>query len=82
MTEPLSLSVVSEAVSNQPNGTVKSTSESDVNVTPPPASTVKDEVMGLTLGSDEESSLLQKQLKNQKSTQKQRNVSIYVALET
>ncbi|KAG1773930.1 hypothetical protein EDD22DRAFT_946794 [Suillus occidentalis] len=60
-TEPLSLSVVSEAVSNQPNGTVESTS--DVNVTPPPTS------IGLILSSDEESSLLQKQLKNQSNTQ-------------
>jgi hypothetical protein len=73
MTEPLSLSVVSEAVSNQLNGTVESTS--NVNGSPPPTSTVMEDVTGLTLTSDEESSPLQKQPKNQ------RNVSINIALE-
>jgi hypothetical protein len=65
--------VVSEAVPNQPNGTVESTTTGDVKGT----STVMEDVFG----SDEESSLLQKQPKNQKSTQKQRNVSINVTAE-
>ncbi|KAG1892769.1 hypothetical protein F4604DRAFT_52217 [Suillus subluteus] len=76
-TEPQSLMpVISEAVLNQSNGNVKSTT--DVNGTPPPTSTVMEDsdVIDLTLRSDEENSLLQKQPKNQKSTQKQRNVSI------
>jgi hypothetical protein len=57
--------VVSEAVLNQSNGTVESTTN----------------VIDLTHGSDEENNLLQKQPKDQKSTQKQRNVSINVTLE-
>ncbi|KAG2151927.1 hypothetical protein BD769DRAFT_1658374 [Suillus cothurnatus] len=52
--------VVSEAVLNQSNGTVESTTN----------------VIDLTHGSDEENNLLQKQPKDQKSTQKQRNTQI------
>ncbi|KAG1815290.1 hypothetical protein EV424DRAFT_1541128 [Suillus variegatus] len=59
-------------VPNQPNGTVEST----IYVTPPPIPTVTEDAIDLTLGSDEENRLLQKQAKNQKSTQKQRNTQI------
>ncbi|KAG2339846.1 hypothetical protein BDR05DRAFT_967457, partial [Suillus weaverae] len=70
-TEPQSLMlVVSEAVLNQPNGTVESTT-TGVNGAPPLTSTVMDDVFDLTLGNDEENSLLQKQPKNQKGTPKQ-----------
>lgn len=71
-TEPQSLM----PVPNQPNGTVEST----IYVTPPPIPTVTEDAIDLTLGSDEENRLLQKQAKNQKSTQKQRNVSIQTLL--
>ncbi|KAG2043143.1 hypothetical protein BDR03DRAFT_502144 [Suillus americanus] len=80
ISEPQSLvmPVVSEAVLNQPNGTVESTT--DINGTPPPTSTVMEDsdsdAIDLTLGTDEENSFLQKQPKNQKSTQKQRNTQI------
>ncbi|KAG2077704.1 hypothetical protein BDR04DRAFT_1088810 [Suillus decipiens] len=74
-TEPQSLIpvVVSEAVLNPPNGTVEST---NVNGNPPPTSTVMGDVIDLTHGSDEENSLLQKQPKIEKSTQRQTNTQI------
>ncbi|KAG2119024.1 uncharacterized protein F5147DRAFT_667872 [Suillus discolor] len=64
-----------QRVLNQPNGTVESTT-TYVTGTPPPTPTVTEDAIDLTLGSDEENSLLQKQRKNQKSTQKQRNTQI------
>ncbi|KAG2058958.1 hypothetical protein BDR06DRAFT_1018240 [Suillus hirtellus] len=59
-------------VPNQPNGTEEST----ICVASPPTPTVTEDAIDLTLGSDEENRLLQKQAKNQKSTQKQRNTQI------
>ncbi|KAG1755997.1 hypothetical protein EDB19DRAFT_1902166 [Suillus lakei] len=75
-TEPQDLMpVVSEVVHNQPNGTMESTT--NIIGTAPPASNIMEDVIDLTLGSDEENSLLQKQPKNQKgSTQKQKNTQI------
>ncbi|KAG1791461.1 uncharacterized protein HD556DRAFT_657559 [Suillus plorans] len=69
--EPQSLT----PVLNQPNGTVESTT-TYVNGTPPPTPAITEDAIDLTLGSDEENNSLQKQPKNQKSTQKQRNTQI------
>ncbi|KAG2152873.1 hypothetical protein DEU56DRAFT_776647, partial [Suillus clintonianus] len=67
-TEPQNpMSEVSEVVHHQPNGTVDSID--DVIGTPPPTSTVMEDAIDLTLGSDEGSSPLQKQ-----PTQKQKNI--------
>ncbi|KAG2158946.1 uncharacterized protein EDB93DRAFT_1117175 [Suillus bovinus] len=74
--EPQSLvPVVSEAVLNQSNDTVESTT-TDVNGTPPLVPTVTEDIIDLSLGNAKKNGLLQKEPTSQKGTEKQRNTQI------